>query len=251
MHIKFLEKRKLFYVISGALIVLSIGSLAVRGLNYGIDFKGGRTYVVRFDQDVLVADVQNALSAVYGEAPEVKTYGANNQVRITTEYKIEDNSEDIDNQVEALLMKGLQDANLIPKNVTLEQFTDTYQLSSQKVGPTISDDIRKESAIAIVFSLIIIFIYILIRFRNWQYGLGAVAALAHDSLIVLGLFSLLYGAFVVLLAIFLFGGETIRGFTFALLIGVVVGTYSSIFIATPIAYDTQKRALRVVAQRKK
>ncbi len=318
MHIKFLEQRKTFYIISGALLILSIGSLATRGLNYGIDFKGGRTYVVRFDQDVLVADVQNALADVYGEAPEVKTYGSNNQVRITTEYKIEDKGTNVDNQVEELLMKGLQDANMIPKDITLEQFTDTYQMSSQKVGPTISDDIRKESAIAILFSLIIIFVYILIRFRNWQYGLGAVAALAHDSLIVLGIFSLLYGllpfsleidqafiaailtvvgysindtvvvfdrireyiglfpkrdmventdsalnstlrrtfstslsTFVVLLAIFLFGGETIRGFTFALLIGVVVGTYSSIFIATPIAYDTQKRVAKVAAKQKK
>ncbi len=316
--IKFLEKRKTFYIISGALVLLSIGSLTFRGLNYGIDFKGGRTYVVRFDQDVQVADVQQALEKVYGEAPEVKIYGENDQVRITTEYKIEDNSKNVDNEAEELLMKGLQDASLIDKSVTLEQFTDEYQMSSQKVGPTISDDIRKESAIAIGFSLIIIFIYILIRFSNWQYGLGAVAALAHDSLIVLGIFSLAYGVlpfsleidqafiaailtvlgysindtvvvfdrireylnlfpkrnreenmdsamnstlrrtfstslstFVVLLAIFLFGGETIRGFTFALLVGVVVGTYSSVFIATPIAYDTQKRVAKTIAKRKK
>ncbi len=316
--IKFLEKRKLFYIISSALIILSIGSLAVRGLNYGIDFKGGRTYVVRFDHDVQVADVQEALADVYGEAPEVKIYGENDQVRITTEYKVDDNSENIDNEVEELLMKGLQAGGFIDENVTLEQFTGQYQMSSQKVGPTISDDIRKESAIAIAFSLIIIFIYILIRFNNWQYGLGAVAALAHDSLIVLGIFSLAYGVlpfsleidqafiaailtvlgysindtvvvfdrireylhlypkrpreenmdgalnstlrrtfstslstFVVLLAIFLFGGATIRGFTFALLVGVVVGTYSSIFIATPIVFDTQKQVAKTIAKRKK
>ncbi|MCK3683832.1 protein translocase subunit SecDF [Maribellus sp. YY47] len=317
-HIKFLEKRKIAYVISGALIVLSIGSLVVRGLSYGIDFKGGRTYVVRFDQDVKVSDVQNALAVVFDGAPEVKTYGESNQVRITTDYKIEDNSENIDNEVEALLMKGLKDGGLLDQGVTLEQFTDNYQQSSQKVGPTISDDIRKESAIAIGFSLLIIFLYILARFRNWQYGLGAVAALAHDSLIVLGIFSLLAGAlpfsleidqafiaailtvlgysindtvvvfdrirevmglhpkrrseenmdeamnstlrrtfstslstFVVLLAIFLFGGATIQGFTFALLIGVVVGTYSSIFIATPIAYDTRNRVNKVIEKRNK
>ncbi len=316
--IKFLEKRKIFYIISGILIVVSIGSLATRGLNYGIDFKGGRTYVVRFDQEVQVADVQKALAAVYGEAPEVKTFGESDQVKITTEYKIADNSENVDNEVEALLMQGLQQAGFIPDNVTLEEFTSDYQMSSQKVGPTISDDIRKEAAIAIVFSLIIIFLYILVRFRNWQFGLGAVAALAHDSLITLGIFSLLYGllpfsleidqafiaailtvvgysindtvvvfdrireylklypkrerdtnvdsalnstlrrtfstslsTFVVLLAIFLFGGATIRGFTFALLVGIVVGTYSSVFIATPIAFDTQKRISKVVAKRKK
>lgn len=316
--IKFLEKRKMFYVISGAFILLSIGSLFVRGLNQGIDFRGGRTYVVRFEQDVKVADVQQALEVVFEEAPEVKTFGDNNQVRITTDYKIDDTSENIDNEVEALLMKGLQDGNFIDKSVTLEQFTDDYQMSSQKVGPTISDDIRKDAAIAISFSLIIIFLYILVRFRDWQYGLGAVAALAHDSLIVLGIFSMAYGflpfsleidqafiaailtvlgysindtvvvfdrireylglhpkrdreenvdaalnstlrrtfstslsTFVVLLAIFLFGGATIRGFTFALLVGVLVGTYSSLFIATPIAHDTRSRIAKAVAKRKK
>uniref|UniRef100_UPI00356B57B4 protein translocase subunit SecF n=1 Tax=Mariniphaga sediminis TaxID=1628158 RepID=UPI00356B57B4 len=315
--IKFLEKRKIAYILSGAFIILSIGSLAVRGLNYGIDFKGGRTYVVRFDQDVEVADVQQALADVYGTTPEVKTFGASNQVRITTTYKIDDDSENIDNEVEAMLMKGLQDADLLDDNITLEEFTEDYQQSSQKVGPTISDDIRKDAVIAISFALIIIFLYILIRFTNWQYGLGAVAALAHDSLIVLGIFSLLYNVlpfsleidqafiaailtvlgysindtvvvfdrireylklhpkrkreqnvdeavnstlrrtfstslstFVVLLAIFLFGGATIRGFTFALLVGVLVGTYSSLFVATPIAYDFQKKLAKVAEKRK-
>jgi SecD/SecF fusion protein len=317
-NIKFLEKRKIAYIVSGALIILSVGSLVVRGLSYGIDFKGGRTYVVRLDQDVQVAEVQSALTAVYGEMPEVKTFGANNQIRITTTYKIEDDSQNVDDEVEGLLMTGLKNANVLDDGVSLEEFTDTYQLSSQKVGPTISADIRKDSVIAISFALIIIFLYILIRFTNWQYGLGAVAAIAHDSLIVLGIFSLLYNVlpfsldidqafiaailtvlgysindtvvvfdrireylklhpkrkqeqnvdeavnstlrrtfstslstFVVLLAIFLFGGATIRGFTFALLIGVVVGTYSSIFVATPIAYDFQKRLAKVTAKRKK
>jgi SecD/SecF fusion protein len=316
--IKFLEKRKIGYIISGAIILLSIGSFVSRGLNYGIDFKGGRTYVVRFEEPVQVSDVQAALTGVFESAPEVKTFGEDDQVKITTDFRIEDDSEDVDNEVEALLMQGLQEGGFIGEDVTLEQFTDEYQQSSQKVGPTISDDIRKDSAIAIGFSLIIIFLYILVRFRNWQYGLGAVAALAHDSLIVLGIFSLLYGVlpfsleidqafiaailtvlgysindtvvvfdriretiglhpkrrteentdealnstlrrtfstslstFVVLLAIFLFGGASIRGFTFALLIGVVVGTYSSIFIATPIAYDTRSRIAKVIAKRKK
>ena len=316
--IKFLEKRKIAYVVSGTLIVISILSLTFRGLNYGIDFKGGRTYVVRLDQDVQVAEVQNALTDAFGSMPEVKTFGANNQIRITTTYKIEDDSEDVDNEVEELLMQGLKNANMLDNNVTIEQFTNDYQLSSQKVGPTISDDIRKDSIIAISFALIIIFLYILIRFTNWQYGLGAIAALVHDSLIVLGIFSLLYNVlpfsleidqafiaailtvlgysindtvvvfdrireylklhpkrrreqnvdeavnstlrrtfstslstFVVLLAIFLFGGATIRGFTFALLIGVIVGTYSSIFVASPIAYEFQKKLAGVTAKIKK
>jgi SecD/SecF fusion protein len=316
--VKFLEKRKLAYVISGAFIILSVGSLFVRGLNYGIDFKGGRTYVVRFQEDVQVMDVQTALTDVYGEMPEVKTFGGSNQVKITTVYKIDDDSEDVDNEVEELLMTGLQEANLLDKGVTLEEFTEDYQMSSQKVGPTISDDIRKDSVIAIAFALIIIFIYILIRFSNWQYGLGAIAALAHDSLIILGIFSLFYNVlpfsleidqafiaailtvlgysindtvvvfdrireflklhpkrnheqnmdealnstlrrtfstslstFVVLLAIFLFGGATIRGFTFALLIGVLVGTYSSLFVATPISYEFQKKLAKITTKRKK
>lgn len=315
-RIKFLDKRKMFYIISGILIVMSIGSLAVRGLNYGIDFKGGRTYVVRFDQEVKVDEVAKSLVAVFGEAPEVKTFGTD--VKITTEYKIDDTSDGVDNEVEALLMQGLQNAGFIDKSVTLEQFTADYQQSSQKVGPTISDDIRKDSVIAIGFALILIFIYILIRFRNWQYGLGAIIALAHDSLIILGIFSMLYGilpfsleidqafiaailtivgysindtvivfdrireymglypkrekldnfdqainstlrrtfstalsTFVVLLAIFIFGGATIRGFTFALMIGIVVGTYSSVFIASPIAFDTQKKLLKVAEKSKK
>ncbi len=316
--IKFLEKRKVFYTISITFIVLSVGSLLVRGLNYGIDFKGGRTYVVRFDETVKVDEVAQSLNAVFGEAPEVKTYGENNQVKITTEYKIDDSSEGVDNEVEALLMKGLQNGGFISQSVTLEQFTEDYQMSSQKVGPTISDDIRKDSVIAIGFSLILIFLYILVRFRNWQYGLGAIVALAHDSLFILGVFSLLYGilpfsleidqafiaailtivgysindtvivfdrirefmglypkreksdnfnnamnstlrrtfstalsTFVVLLAIFIFGGTTIRGFTFALMLGIVVGTYSSVFIASPIAFDTQKRVVKLQEKRKK
>ncbi len=316
--IKFLEKRKIFYIISGVLIGISIISLVTRGLNYGIDFKGGRTYVVRFHEDVKVDDVRTALAAVYGEAPEVKTFGADNQVRITTEFKIDESNETVDNEVEELMYQGLKSAKLIGSDVTLEDFTQNYRQSSQKVGPTISDDIRKDAVISIFFALVIIFLYILIRFRNWQYGLGAVAALAHDSLIVLGIFSVFYGflpfsleidqafiaailtvvgysindtvvvfdrireyfklypkrdrvlnidnalnstlrrtfstslsTFVVLLAIFLFGGATIRGFIFALLVGVVVGTYSSIFIATPIAYDTQKRVAKIITKRKK
>ncbi|NLO01396.1 MAG: protein translocase subunit SecDF [Bacteroidales bacterium] len=315
--IKFLEKRKIAFIISGAFILLGIISLSTRGLNYGIDFKGGQTYVVRFDQDVQVADVQQALFDVYGIAPEVKTFGSANQVRITTVYKVDDDSENVDNEVEELLMKGLQDAGFIDKGVTLEEFTEDYQLSSQKVGATISDDIRKDSVIAISFALIIIFLYILIRFNNWQYSVGAVVALAHDSLIILGIFSMLYNilpfsleidqAFiaailtvlgysindtvvvldrireylklhpkrnreqnidsainstlrrtfstslstaVVLLAIFLFGGATIRGFTFALLVGVIVGTYSSLFVATPIAYEIQLRLSKMATKRK-
>ncbi len=314
--IRFLEKRKLFYIISGSVILISLISIFTRGFNYGIDFKGGRTYVVRFDKDVKVAEVGSALAAVYGEAPEVKTYGGNNQVKITTEYKIDELTNDVDNEVEDLLLKGLKKGGYIGQDVNMEGFDAHYRMSSQKVGPTISDDIKKDALIAITFSLIIIFLYILIRFRNWQYGLGAIVALAHDTTIVLGMFSLFYGilpfsleidqsfiaailtvvgysindtvvvfdrireylnihpkrsrrqnmddamnstlrrtfstslsTLVVLFAIFLFGGTSIQGFTFALLIGIFVGTYSSVFIATPIVYDTQERVDKAVVKK--
>ncbi len=304
--IKFLEKRKIAYIISGALILVSLASIFTKGFNYGIDFKGGRTYVVAFDEAIKVSDVSTQLAAQFGSAPEVKTFGADNQVRITTDYHIDDKSATIDNRIEEMMFEGL--APFIGADVTLAEFTGDYIQSSTKVGPTISDDIKKDALLAIGFSLLIIFLYILIRFSKWQYGLGAIAALAHDSIIVLGVFSIFSGmlpfsleidqafiaailtvlgysindtvvvfdrireylnlytkrdriantdaalnstlrrtfstsvsTFVVLLAIFIFGGETIRGFTFALLIGVVVGTYSSLFIATPIAHDTQKR----------
>ncbi|MCW0483658.1 protein translocase subunit SecDF [Gaoshiqia sediminis] len=316
-NIKFLEKRKVAYIVSGALIIISLLSIFTRGFNYGIDFKGGRTYVVRFDQDVKVAEVGDALAAVYGGAPEVKTFGGNNQVKITTLYKIDEMTDDVDAEVEQLLLDGLKKAGYIGSEVSMQDFDTNYRMSSQKVGPTISDDIKKDAMIAITFALIIIFLYILLRFRNWQYGLGAVGALAHDSIIVLGIFSLFKGllpfsleidqafiaailtvvgysindtvvvydrireylhihpkrnrelnideamnstlrrtfstslsTFVVLLAIFLFGGTSIQGFTFALLVGILVGTYSSIFIATPIVYDTQRQVSKVAEKKK-
>ena len=315
-QIKFLDKRKIAYFISGTLITISIISIATRGFNYGIDFKGGRTYVVRLDENVKVAEVGKALAAVYGEAPEVKTFGSNNQVKITTEYKIDELSNEVDDQVEDLLVKGLKDGGFVKADLTMDEFNKDYRKSSQKVGPTISDDIKKDAMIAIFFSLVIIFLYILIRFRNWQFGMGAIVALAHDTIITLGAFSLLHGflpfsleidqafiaailtvvgysindtvvvfdrireyfeihpkrsneinmneamnstlrrtfstslsTIVVILAIFLFGGTSIQGFTFALLIGIGIGTYSSIFVATPIVYDTYKQVAK--AQEKK
>jgi SecD/SecF fusion protein len=314
--ILFLEKRKLFYIISVIIILGSVVSMFTRGFNYGIDFKGGRTYVVRFNQDVKVAEVGSALSDVFGETPEVKTFGGNDQVKITTEYKIEELSDEVDNEVEALLLEGLKKGGFIKSDVSQEEFATDYRQSSQKVGPTISDDIKKDAVIAVILSLIIMFLYILLRFRNWQYGLGATLALAHDAIVVLGTYSLLYGilpfsmeidqsfigailtvigysindtvvifdrireyrhihpkrsievnmneainstlrrtfstclsVFVVLFAIFLFGGTTMQGFTFALLVGVVAGTYSTVFIATPIVYDAQRWFVKAVEKK--
>lgn len=305
-NIAFIAKRKIFYFISGIVIVVSLGSLFTKGLDFGIDFKGGRTYVIRFDEPVVTADVAKSLNAEFvTDAPEVKTFGEDNQVKISTKYMIDSEAEDADDQVEAKLFNGLK--QYLGESVSYEDFTNNHKMSSQKVGPTIADDIKVAAVWAILFSLIVIFLYILLRFRNWQFGVGAIAALSHDVIIVLGLFSLLFGflpfsltidqafiaailtvvgysindtvvvfdrireyiglhpksekqplydsalnstlsrtfstslsTFFVLLSIFVFGGEVIRGFIFALLIGVVVGTYSSLFIATPVAFDTIK-----------
>ncbi|MDP2337703.1 MAG: protein translocase subunit SecDF [Bacteroidota bacterium] len=309
--IPFLEKRKIFYLISGTMITISLLSFVVRGFHSGIDFKGGRTYVVRFDKDVKVADVASALTAVYNQTPEVKSFGNAKQVKITTTYKIEDMTENVDNEVESLMYDGLKKANFFG-DISADTFTKLHLMSSQKVGPTISDDIKKEAAMAIFFALIMIFLYILVRFRNWQYGLGGIIALAHDATITLGAFSLFYGilpfsleidqafiaailtvigysindtvivydrireylhlypkrtltdnmdramnstlrrtfstsltVLIVLLAIFLFGGTSIQGFTFALLVGVGVGTYSSVFVAAPLVYDTIRKVKKV------
>lgn len=312
--IKFLDKRRIAYIISGTLITLSLISFVVRGFNLGIDFQGGRTYTVKFDQDVKVGDVQKALAVEFGVAPEVKTFGSDNQVRITTKYKIEELTESVDNEVDQALFKGLVNGGFLA-NVDYKNFSENYRTSSQKVGPTISDDIKKDAVIAITIALLAIFLYIMVRFSDWRYGLGGVLSLAHDAIITLGVFSLFHGwlpfsleidqafiaailtvigysindtvivydrireylhihpkrglkinmdeamnhtlrrtlntsltTLVVLLIIFIFGGENIRGFVFALLVGISIGTYSSIFVATPIVYEASKRFKKVVAK---
>lgn len=305
-NIDFVSKRKMMYVISSVLILVSLVSLFTRGLNKGVDFTGGRTYVVNFEQPVNTQDIVESLTDVYKTQPEVKTYGSRSQVKITTKYKIDEDGTTVDDEVETLLYEGLK--SYLKPGVTKHQFLENNRTMSQKVGPTIADDIKRDAFIATGFALLAIFLYILLRFRNWKYGLSAVIALAHDSLIVLGIFSLAYrrlpfsleidqafiaailtvvgysindtvivfdrireylglhskvredklvnsalnstlrrtfstslSTFVVLLAIFLFGGTSIKGFTFALLVGVVVGTYSSLFVASPLAYDIGKK----------
>ena len=315
VNMPFIQKRRIFYTISSILISISILSIVFKGMNYSIDFKGGRTYVVRLDKDVMVEDVSKALASEFGNAPEVKTFGANNQVRITTDYRIAELTDAVDNEVEAKLYNGMKP--YLGPDVTLEKFLTDYRMSSQKVGPTISDDIKKDAILSVFFSLIIIFLYIAVRFRNWQFGLGGLASLAHDVIIVIGLYSLLDGwlsfslavdmsfiaailtiigysindtvivfdrireyvhlhpkqdamktyndamnstlrrtfstsltVLVVLFAIFLFGGIAIKGFVFALLFGIMFGTYSSVFVATPIAYDTLMRRQKKLDEKK-
>ncbi|MCB0457777.1 MAG: protein translocase subunit SecDF [Flavobacteriaceae bacterium] len=311
VNIKFLQKRKVAYIISGILLTISLGSLFTNGLNQGIDFVGGRTYTVRFDKDVNALDIQNDLIAAYGSA-EAKTYGGNNQLKISTKYKIDETGSEVDREVEEKLYEALK-PNL-PSGMSFEQFVgdDDAKIAGRmeyyKVSPTIADDIKKSSFWAVLGSLVVVFLYILLRFRRWQFSLGAVVAVFHDVLIVLGIFSLTYkfmpfnmeidqsfiaailtvigyslndtvvvfdrireyfnehgtwkmpkiinGALnstlsrtlntsfttlIVLLCMFLLGAESIRGLLFAIIVGIIVGTYSSLFIATPIFYDTVKK----------
>ncbi len=322
--INWLGLRKYAYIFSITFSVIGILSLTFRGLDQGIDFTGGRTYVVRFDQNVRTPEIRNALENQFdGMAPEVKTFGPSTQVKITTKYLIDETGEDVDSILQHKLFDGLKPF-YAKQDITYMDFsTDVTEagkllgiLSSQKVGPTIADDIRNRAIMAITFALIIIFVYIAIRFKKWQYGLGGLISLAHDVLITLGIFSLLYSimpfsmeadqafiaailtiigysindtviifdrirefvtlhpkrqfktnvnealnstlsrtvntagtTLVVLITMFIFGGEIIRGFTFALMFGVFFGTYSSVFVATPLAYDLIMRKKKGAAEK--
>lgn len=190
VNFDFIGSRKIAYYISGALMIISIVSLSTRGLNTGIDFSGGRNYIVRFDESVKTQDVRELLANSFeGTSVSVITIGSENQVRISTKYKINDNSENIDSEIEERLYNGLKP---MLKNVTKDQFVENYIQSSQKVGPTIADDIKTAAVWAIIFAILVIGLYILIRFRTIAYSMGAIASLVHDAVIVLGAFSLLY-----------------------------------------------------------
>lgn len=308
LGVKFLAKRKTFYIVSGLFILVSLGSLFTQGLNQGVDFVGGRSYTVRFEKAVNPTEIENDLVAEFGSA-EAKTFGAANQIKVTTKYKVDEEGTEIDDEIQQKLFSSLQ--SYLPQDLTYEDFSvgqgerEIGIMKSIKVGPSIADDIKQASIWAVLGSLLVIFLYILLRFRKYQFSLGAVVAVIHDVLIVLGVFSLTYKfmpfnmeidqafiaailtvvgyslndtvvifdrireffnehpgwtqkdainaainstvsrtlntsmtTLVVLLAIFIFGGESIRGFMFALIVGVIVGTYSSIFVATPVTYDT-------------
>lgn len=313
----FIGSRKKAYIISAAVILLGLGSLVFRGLNQGVDFAGGRTYVVRFDNNVNTLDIAKSLEEQFvGEdgqrmTPTVKTFGPESQVKITTKYLIDVKSTESDSIVDYKVYEGTK--AFFNQEVTAEEFFSSEEdkavgkMSSQKVDPTISDDLIWESYLAVFFALIIIFSYIALRFRKWQFGIGGLAALVHDSLIVVSLYAAFHGilpfdlevdqafiaailtiigysindsviifdrireyfnlhkrteikeninsalnstlartintsgtTFVVLLAIFIFGGEVIRGFTFSLMIGILVGTYSSLYVASPVSYELLK-----------
>src|SRR6056300_933649 len=311
INISFLQRRKIAYLVSSVLILISLASLTFQGLNQGVDFVGGRSYTVRFENPVNPTEISGVLNNEFGSA-EVKTFGEENQLKITTKYKVDVEGVAVDEEIHEKLFTSLQP--YLPDGITYESFVKGSSektigiMSSIKVGPTIADDIKNNSFLAVIGSLIVVFLYILLRFQKWQFSLGAVTAVFHDVLIVLGIFSITYTfmpfnmeinqafiaailtvigyslndtvvvfdrireyvnehtkwefnqtvnaalnstlsrtlntsltTLIVLLAIFIFGGESIRGFMFALIIGVIVGTYSSVFIATPVMYDTQKK----------
>ena len=308
VNIDFIGVRKIMYVISGIVIGIGIVSLTIRGLDQSVDFKGGRTYIVDLGQQVSTATLHESLAKSFGSAPEVKTIGTENRVKITTKYLIDDKSAKTDSLVNVKLFEGLKPYFKTP--ITYDQFASHSntkiigELSSQRVDPVISSELIYKAFMAVFFGLIIIFIYIAVRFKNWKYGLGGVVSLFHDTLVVTTMFTLFHGILpfslevdqqfiaalltiigysimdtviiydrireykklypsrpleenintainhtlgrtintsgitvVVLVVIFIFGGEILRGFIFALLVGVVTGTYSSVFNATPVAYD--------------
>ena len=302
----FITGRRRFYIFSSIIIAAGLISMFTRGFGLGVDFKGGRSYFVEFDKPVQTDAVRSILLDEFGVAPEVKTFGSANEVRITTSYLIDENTADATDQVVAKLNTGLKKIN------------PNYEIKdAQTVSPTIANDIKTSAVYSVIFAIIVIFLYILIRFRKWQFGVSAIIALLHDVLILLSIFSLFNGllpfsldidqAFIaailtvmgysindtvvvfdrvreyigqhhtkdenlptvinnalnstlsrtvitgvctiaVLITIFIFGGEILRGFSFAMLIGVIFGTYSSLFVATPfvVEFITEKKTAKAI-----
>ena len=306
--INFLAARKVGYLIPAGIIVLGAISMSTIGLNNGIDFTGGRNYVIRFAQDVKTDEVRNLLDAQLDGSVSVIQIGTPDQVRVSTNYKIEDNDPAIDQEIENKLFEGVK--SLLPEGTTLTQFTDQYIQSSQKVGPSMADDIKNAAFLAVVFAMFCMAAYILLRFRDISFSVGAFASVAVTTLCIISFYTLLWKVLpfsmevdqtfiaailtiigysindtvvvfdriretiglypkrdryqvindalnstlsrtfntslttlVVVLCIFILGGATIRSFTFAILLGIIIGTYSTLFVATPIAYELQKKKI--------
>jgi len=303
-HFKFIEYRKFAYALSAIIFVLGVASF-FNGFDEGVEFAGGSSYTVKFDKPVNVEEVRNELKATFGEAPIIKTVNSNNQLNITTSFKIKETGNNVDSLVEKMLFTGL--AKQLPANVTFTEFESTYKQSSQTVLPTISDDLKAGATKATVIAMIVICLFIFIRFRDWRYSLGTIFALLHDVFVTLIIFSfartivpfpleidqhfiaavltvigfsmndtiIVYDriredsrlhpsldnaavinkainetlsrtimtsltVFLTILILFIFGGEVTKGFAFAMLVGVITGTYSSIFVAAPILVDFSK-----------
>ena len=302
-----MRNRKLIYTINAVIVGICLLALIFRGLNQGIDFTGGRNYTVRFEQPINTAKAQELLEPLFeNHTPSIITIGTSNQVRISTNYKIEDNSDGVDTEIIEKMYEGLKP--LLPEGTTLQQFSENSILSSQKVGPSIAEDIKTGAYLAVIFAVLAIGLYILLRFRDLSYSIGSIVALSGDALFIIGIYAILWGfvpfslevdqtfigailtvigysindkvvifdrvreythlypkrekyelfngalnstldrtfntsmsTFIVMVIIFLFAGESIRSFSFAMLLGVFVGTFSSLFTAAPIAYEIQKR----------
>ncbi|MBQ7253333.1 MAG: protein translocase subunit SecDF [Bacteroidales bacterium] len=318
-HIDFIKLRKTTYTISGVLCVIALVSIFTKGFSYGVDFSGGRTYVVRFDQPVTAEQVRAATFQEFGEAPEVKQFGGASQMRITTKYKVNDHSQETDKEIEGKIYNALK--GFFANQMTQEEFTSTLNnpngiISSDRVDASIASEMQRDAVIAVILALIAIFAYIALRFTNWTWGVGGVTSLVHNALIMIGFFSLFSGilpftldvdqtfiaailtiigysindnvvifdrireyktlypkralkenindavnatlsrtlntsitTLLVLVAIAIFGGESIRGFAVALTLGVIVGTYASIFIGTPIMYDLNRKREEKAAEK--
>ena len=327
--IDFISGRKWSYLVSGALILISLGSIFIKGFTYGVDFTGGRTYVVRFDKPVTAEDVREATGKVFdlasseqglsGTSVEVKQFGGDSQMKITTSYKYQDEAATVDNEIEGMLYESLK--GFYDDGLTFDEFVSTLDnpngiISSDKVGASIANDIKRNAVISIILALIVIFAYIAFRFKGWAWGLGGVVSLAHTSIIIIGFFSLFSGilpfnldvdqtfiaailtiiAYAIndnvvifdrirenlslhvkddfkdtvnkslnatltrtvntsvstllpMLAIAIFGGESIRGLSVALCLGICIGTYASIMIGTPIMFDaTMSRRKKLAAK---
>lgn len=314
--INFLGARKVGYLIPAAIIVLGAISMMTIGLNNGIDFTGGRNYVIRFNQEVKTDDVRNMLDAQLDGSVSVIQIGTADQVRVSTNYKIEDNDPTVDQEIENKLFEGVK--SLLPEGTTLDEFTTTFIQSSQKVGPSMADDIKNSAILAVIFAMICMAAYILLRFRDVSFSVGAFASVTTTTLCIISFYTLLWKVLpfsmevdqtfiaailtiigysindtvvvfdriretialypkrdryqvindalnstlcrtfntslttlVVVLCIFILGGSTIRSFTFAILLGIIIGTYSTLFIATPIAYELQKKKINKKAAAEK
>ena len=324
-NVNFIGGRKWSYLISGTLIVISILSIGIKGFTYGVDFTGGRTYVVRFDKPVSAEEVRAATLAVFNEAAsadeningasvEVKQFGGESQMKITTSYKYEQESSEVDTEIEGMLFNALK--GFFADDITLEHFTSTLDnpngiISSDKVGATIANDIKRSAVISVILALIVIFAYIALRFKKWTWGVGGVVSLAHTTIIIIGFFSLFSGilpfnldvdqtfiaailtiigyaindnvvifdrirenlslhpksdfkemvntslnqtltrtvntsvsTLLPMVAIAIWGGESIRGLAVALILGICIGTYASIMIGTPVMYDVTRKAVK-------
>ena len=318
-NVDFIKARKWSYIISGALIVISLGSIFFKGFTYGVDFTGGRTYVVRFDQAVTAEEIRSAVNATFNAADpessvEVKQFGGESQMKITTSYKVKDESSSVDAEIEGMLYESVK--GFYTSEPSFDEFKDTANnpngiISSDKVGASIASDIKRSAVISVLLALLIIFAYIAWRFKGWNWGLGGVVSLAHTAIILIGFFSLFSGilpfnldvdqtfiaailtiigyaindnvvifdrirenlglhpnddfktmvnkslnqtltrtlntsvsTLLPMLAIAIFGGESIRGLSVALCLGVLVGTYASIMIGTPIMYDSTRKAAK-------